>query len=85
MLSGNKDYSDGNLLLCAKWKGILEEVPIYDSASSNDAISSLKLWTTSPVSPASTAQDNGVEEIPFWALDPPLVAFLYFPMGSQKS
>ena len=83
--SGDNDLLDGNLPCHAKHKGNLEEAPICDSASSNDATSSPKSHTTSPVSLASPAQDNGVEEIPFWASDPPLVAFLHFPMGTQKS
>ena len=41
--------------ITTKWKGGLEEVPIYDSASLNDATLSLESQTISPVSPASPA------------------------------
>ena len=40
---GDRDHSGSDLLHHVKWKGILEDVPICDSAFSNDATSSLKL------------------------------------------
>ena len=55
------------------------------SVSFNDATSSLKSWTTSPVLPASLARDDRGWEIPFWASAPPLVVYLHFPMGAMKS
>ena len=51
--SGDKDHSDGDLPCHIKWKSVLEEAPIYDTASSNDATLSLKSWTKSPVLPDS--------------------------------
>ena len=77
--SGIRDHLEGNWVDCINLKGVLEEAPICNILSSNESISSLRLWATSPVSLASPLWDEGVEEAPFWAASPPQVDFYAFP------
>ena len=69
--------SDGNLLVILSLKGVLGEVPGWESTSSPEVISSIASCTTSPSSPSC---DNGKGEVPFCELVPPLFAVLHFSM-----
>ena len=82
--SGDKDHLDGDLPHHTKQKGILEEAPICDSASSNDATSPLKSWTTSPVSPTSSTWDDGGEHT-LLSIGSPFGSVLMLPHGITKS
>ena len=82
---GVRDCSEGNWLHCVNLKGFLEKVHICDILSSDESISSLRLWTALPVLLASPLWDEGVKEMIFLAPAPPWVTFLHFPMVVQKS